>query len=204
MVFADETSHELGEHMRQWVQRPKGTKYAYMDKYMSHEKSHDTKIHVFGYIAANGRGGIDEFTENLDKILLKKILQRNRQQILNVFPEYVMWYFLWDNDKKHTSDIVREWLHNNGITQVDYPPYSPDINIIENVWNNVKARVESRDAKNENDLMEIWKQEWKNTDKTFVMRLVHSMPARCKAIIEANGDHIPFIIESEKEHENSQ
>jgi transposase len=203
-VFADETSHELGEHMRQWVQRPIGTKYAYMDKYMSHEKSHDAKIHVFGYIAGNGRGGIDEFTENLDKTLLKKILQRNRQPILNIFPEYVMWYFLWDNDKKHTSDVVRQWLHNNGITQVDYPPYSPDINIIENVWNNVKARVELRNAKNENELKKIWEDEWKNTDPSFVMRLVHSMPARCQAIIDANGDHIPFIIESKQDHANCQ
>jgi transposase len=72
----------------------------------------------------------------------------------------VMWYFLWDNDKKHTSDVVRQWLHNNGITQVDYPPYSPDINIIENVWNNVKARVELRNAKNENELKKIWEDEW--------------------------------------------
>lgn len=174
MVFADETSHELGEHMRQWVQRPKGIKYAYMDKYMSHDRSHDKKIHVFGYIAANGRGGIDQFTENLDKTLLKKILQRNRQPILNIFPEYVMWYFLWDNDKKHTSDVVRGWLHNNGITQVDYPPYSADINIIENVWNDVKARVESRNAKNENDLKRIWQEEWKNTDETLNRSFWHS------------------------------
>ena len=202
MVFADETSHELGEHMRQWVQRPRGTKYAYMEKYMCHEKSHDAKIHVFGYIAANGRGGIDQFTENLDKTLLKKILQRNRQPILHVFPEYVLWYFLWDNDKKHTSDLVREWLHNNGITQVDYPPYSADINIIENVWYDVKHRVEARDPKNEQDLKRIWQEEWKNTDKMFVMRLVHSMPAQCQAIINAQGDHIPFIIENKQEHAN--
>ena len=63
-----------------------------------------------------------------------------------------MWFFLWDNDKKHTAKLVKDWLHNNGITQIDYPPYSGDINIIENVWNNVKYRVELRNPKSEDEL----------------------------------------------------
>src|SRR4051812_33899520 len=105
-----------------------------------------------------------------------------------------MWYFLWDNDAKHTSGIVQQWLHNNGITKMDYPPRSPDINIVENVWNDVKLRVEKRNPNTEAELKLFWQQEWDKTDKNFVIRLAHAMPARCQEIIKAKGGHIKFII----------
>ena len=170
---------------------------------MCHEKSHDEKIniHVFGFITANAEGGIEKFTENLDATLLKQILQKKKKVLLHIFP-HCMWFFLWDNDKKHTAKLVKDWLHNNGITQIDYPPYSGDINIIENVWNKMKYRVELRNPKSEDELKAAWEIEWEKTDKSFIIRLAHSMPARCQAIIDAEGDHIPFMIESKADHAN--
>ena len=40
---------------------------------------------------------------------------------------------VFDNDKKFKSGMVVEWCHNNGVTVMDFPPYSPDLNPIENV-----------------------------------------------------------------------
>jgi transposase len=55
-------------------------------------------------------------------------------------------WFLHDNDLKRTSGLIKHWLFNNGIQLIDVPPYSPDINPIENLWSDMNRRVESRFA----------------------------------------------------------
>ena len=41
--------------------------------------------------------------------------------------------FMQDNALIHTAKIVKEWLINNGIPIVKWPPYSLDLNPIENL-----------------------------------------------------------------------
>ena len=41
--------------------------------------------------------------------------------------------FIQDNASIHTAHLVREWLDSNSIQVIDWPPYSPDLNPIENV-----------------------------------------------------------------------
>ena len=38
------------------------------------------------------------------------------------------WWLLQDNDPKHKSKEVQTWLHNHGVSVLDFPPYSPDLN----------------------------------------------------------------------------
>ena len=33
-----------------------------------------------------------------------------------------------DNDPKHTSKRAKEWMEDNNITLLDWPPQSPDLN----------------------------------------------------------------------------
>jgi hypothetical protein len=43
------------------------------------------------------------------------------------------WFLLQhDNDKKFRSNLVTEWLHNAGVTVIEFPPYPPHLNPIEN------------------------------------------------------------------------
>jgi len=35
-------------------------------------------------------------------------------------------------------------------------------------------------------------EEWTKTPRDFLIKLVHSMPKRCKAVIAAGGDHIHY------------
>ena len=167
---------------------------------MAIAKSHgDAKIHVFGFITAKDMGEIHTWSnENLAGKLLKSILHQHKKKLLNMFPatgrNVNMWYFLWDNSRIHHANLCTQWLHNNGVTVIDLSPYSPDCNIIEHVWWDVKRRVEERECKNEKELTAAWEDEWTKTDPDFVLWLVHSMPLRIEAIIKAGGGHIPFIL----------
>ena len=50
-----------------------------------------------------------------------------------------------------------------------------------------KCRVERRNARNVEELKQHIQEEWVATDKEFVNKLVHSMPTRCKSVVQAKG-----------------
>jgi hypothetical protein len=102
------------------------------------------------------------------------------------------WWFLQDNDPKHKSREVQTWLHNKGILLIDFPPYSPDLNPIEHLWADLKRRVEKRPANTMDELQDIVAEEWAATPAESLRTLVHSMPARCQAVIVAEGGHTDY------------
>ena len=72
------------------------------------------------------------------------------------------------------------------------PPYSPDLNPIENLWADLARRVEKFQCETMEELQDIAADEWKKTPKKLLRKLARSMPDRCQAVIEANGDHTKY------------
>jgi transposase len=97
-----------------------------------------------------------------------------------------------DNAPQHKSVLVRTWLFNHGIQCLDFPPYSPDLNPIENLWADLARRVEKFQCSTMETLQDIVAQEWAKTPKEYLRKLARSMPERCQAVIKAHGDHTKF------------
>jgi hypothetical protein len=190
VLFSDETHIEMGEHGQVWVRRPVGG--ALDPKYMAHKEPHPDRVSVWACVSTTGIGRIHIFTDNLDAKLMKDILQTHLiAAARDLFPPGA-WWLLWDNDPKHKSILVKQWLHNHGILRIDFPSYSPDLNPIENFWNDLKRRVETHNATTIAELKKHIMEEWNNTSKKYLRTIADSMPDRCKAVVASQGHKIHY------------
>jgi transposase/uncharacterized coiled-coil protein SlyX len=194
VLFADEKIF-WGEGFwgQVFVRRPKGE--ALNPDYCVDQDPHPEKVNVWGCFCGKGLGYSYIFNENMDAKLLQGILGTHLVESAELhfdIEHAERWWFLQDNAPQHKSVLVRTWLFNNGIQCIDFPPYSPDLNPIENLWADLARRVEKFQCDTMEELQDIVAEEWKNTDKELLRTLARSMPQRCQAVIDAKGDHTKY------------
>ncbi|GFW33431.1 transposable element Tc1 transposase [Trichonephila clavipes] len=99
-----------------------------------------------------------------------------------------------DNARPHRTLAVEELLESEDITLMDCPVYSPDLNLIEHVWDALGRRIATRLYHQENtqQLKQMLIEEWALLPQEMLHQLVLSMRRRCKATIAMRGGHIPY------------
>ena len=85
-----------------------------------------------------------------------------------------------------------EWLFSNGIQCIDFPPYSPDLNPIENIWSILKQNVSKRQPKDKKSLIKVVKEEWKKIDNDLLKRIIDTMEQRLKQVIKQKGQKTKY------------
>ena len=98
-------------------------------------------------------------------------------------------YFQQDNDPKHTSKLAKAWFASNHIDVLAWPPNSPDINIIKNLWSHLERMVHARNPlpHNHDELWEAFQEEWMRIDMDYITRLYDSILDQVDAIQKASG-----------------
>jgi transposase len=188
VLYSDETLVELTPHGPVWVQRPIGA--AFDPAYISNKELHPERVCVWGCFARSGVGDLYMFDENLEATLLIDILRSHLiQSAKALFPENTIWWVLHDRDPKYQSALVQQWLFNKGIQCIEFPPHSPDLNPIENLWSRVKHLVEEQNPADIEELKELLDTVWHSTSKKYLRNLSDNMSRRCQAVI-ANKGHI--------------
>jgi hypothetical protein len=186
VLFGDETYICLGAHGQVWVQRPEDT--AYLSQYVAQgHVSFAPKIGIWGCFTSQGVNALRIFEDNMDTRLYTDTMQQYMKPCaLRLWPNSE-WFYLHDNASYHGSYRSCQWFHNKGINLIELPPFSPDLNPIENLWNHLKQRIEKRRAQNMSELTEIISDEWEKTDQLFCSNLVDSMRDRMRAVVNAEG-----------------
>lgn len=99
-----------------------------------------------------------------------------------------------DGAPGHTGGNTRAELLDRGIRSIFWPAYSPDLNPIETVWNSMKDYVAENypEKLSYDQLRGAVKTAWESITPEFLGNLVAEMPARCAAVIAANGMHTRY------------
>jgi transposase len=196
VLFSDEKCfYGKGFCGRTWVRREVGT--ALDPENCVHKKGHPVKVNAWGCFSAAGPGYLHIFYDNMDGTLYKKILDEHLVDVAHrdfpsVPPAIAQWHFLQDNARYHKGHITREWFHNKGVSVLDFPPYSPDLNPIENLWAIVAREVEKVQCDSVEALGDAVLKVWDELPKEVFSKLACSMPERCQAVVDAGGHHTKY------------
>ena len=52
-----------------------------------------------------------------------------------------------DNDPKHTSGLIKDWLKRAKVKNLPWPPYSPHFNPIESLWDEESKKHQPKTMK---------------------------------------------------------
>jgi hypothetical protein len=104
-----------------------------------------------------------------------------------------VWTLQQDNDpthKKASAAALQEWnmKKNSAITILpNWPPNSPDLNLIENVWADVQRKVNATECHNLEDFKAVVTTTFKNLKQETIDHLFSSMKRRINSCIELQG-----------------
>ncbi len=93
--------------------------------------------------------------------------------------------FQQDLAPAHTAKGTKSWFNDHGVTVLDWPANSPDLNPIENLWGIVKRKMRDTRPNNADELKATVKETWASIPPQQCHKLITSMPRRIEAVINA-------------------
>ena len=98
-----------------------------------------------------------------------------------------------DNARPHRRHIVYDFVRVNNIPRMDWPANLPDLNPIENLWDELGRRT-YRDNPPQTipKLRHRLAQEWQNIPQATIRRCVGSMRKRCQECVNTRGGHTSY------------
>lgn len=73
-----------------------------------------------------------------------------------------------------------------------WPPQSPDLNPIEQVWDLLESKIDKTQKTSEQGLWRAMQQAWSQISIQELRKYINTMPARCRAVISAKGGHTRY------------
>ena len=105
------------------------------------------------------------------------------------------WWFQQDGDPAHTSHKTVEWLSehvDNLIGHGEWPPFSPDLNPIENLWKWVQDEVYKLSPQTKDQLEDAIYASWAQVPDSMLFKLIDSIPNRLAQVRAAGGGYTTY------------
>ena len=100
--------------------------------------------------------------------------------MINIFFKRIMHHVIQHKLQKNGK------MNDNCIISLPWPAQSPDLNPIENLWDELKRRLRKNEykAKNKAELFNLIKEEWYKISLAIINKLIENMPCRTKAVLK--------------------
>lgn len=207
-VFTDEVKVEMNVRgSRPKVCRPPNTEYE--DRYLAPALKNDQTSAMFwgavGYGHHSPLVGFRQRTEKKRTSKRDRLGVNSKQYSKEVLKPHLLSLMkrlsrdlssletIEDGAGYHKSSETRAYRLRLGIRRMEWPPYSSDLNLIENVWALLKAKLRKSWRKPENrphsrqELIVQAQCAWEELDWRRVYSWFERMPKRCQAVIKRRG-----------------
>ncbi len=100
-----------------------------------------------------------------------------------------------DGAPGHRAKATTLELEKKGVRKIFWPPYSPDLNPIETVWDWMKDYIQEQYPQYERGgmtykmLRKVVREAWDSISVEQLNELIDSMHQRCQDVIDAEGKH---------------
>jgi hypothetical protein len=141
ILWSDETSIVGGQHGRRWITRED---HEALDPSCIGRRQRKPKGWMFWGSFASGRKGPclvwNPAWGKITSLSYRTHILPLVQAWMVVSPDHI---FMQDNAPAHRALATRQFITDAGIQLLNWPPYSPDLNPIEHVWNWMKSYIQA-------------------------------------------------------------
>jgi hypothetical protein len=121
--------------------------------------------------------------------VVKKTLLPEGDRLFSKGGSVLKWVLQQDNDPCHgaAASPVESWgrQHSRSVSLLkDWPPNSPDLNIVENVWSIVDAKLKARVCRNAAEFQQAVVEELASVPQAVISKLFQSLPKRLEEVTQ--------------------
>lgn len=183
VTFLDEKTIQTYSNGRVLVKRKLKERYC-PDKIITSEKQNSrNKVNLVGIVSHDGPNMLYTVSNNLNGNEFEQLI---RLKVANIIKNTKL---LMDNASIHRKGL--NYLKRSGIAIFNFPPKSPDMNLIENVWamlqKKINLKLRNRNISTKLQLIKIVEESWIEIPTDFIVNCVLSMPNRLKEVIRMKG-----------------
>jgi len=148
-------------------------------------------IHVWGCLLKSNKLIIEIYEKTMDSNKYIEILKIHLLKLMDINKDVKLLY-QQDNAPCHTSFSTISFFSENKIEVMYWPPNSPDLNPIENIWNILKRNIGNVIIKNKQELINIVRNEASKISIEIINNLINSMDNRIEELFNKSFDSISY------------
>lgn len=192
VIFSDESQFCIsGNQSSAYVRRR--THEEFSPQCLKPTVKYPTKVMIWGCMSSRGVGRLHIVSRTVKARDYIEILQNKLLPTAGDLFGDQSCIFQDDNVPCHRAKVVQKWFEDNTVNRMNWPGQSPDLNSIENLWHKIGYDISKKKPSDKCELIEALIFSFNHVvTKELLLKLVHSMPKRCRAVIKANGWPIKY------------